>query len=288
MFTAKPSSSWLDRLRSAKGIPVNNDLDLEQFLNQNPDSNSAQLVPNQEEKTMETTDSSKDHRNEEKWFNTNTMSSVLSELFVMEDSTSQSQKIYKKSSRKQAKPKICIFSSSASVDGNNEGKAEGISAMSPASAENSVAVVKEIGDEKIDEEDKSKLDFSGYSRSDVMIIDTSSVVWKTEKLVLRKGNVWKVREKNSKSRSLSRFRKKRKFNQFDMDSGDEKKRKKKKKLKKKKQKLLLAPLSSIGNKADGDKCGGFPFKVYPENDKQIASEKTQHSLDQVPKKRQVF
>ncbi|TQD94526.1 hypothetical protein C1H46_019771 [Malus baccata] len=48
----------------------------------------------------------------------------------------------------------------------------------------------------------------GYSRSEVTVIDTSCGVWKTDKLVFRRKNVWKVREKKVKGRSSGRHKRK--------------------------------------------------------------------------------
>ncbi|KAJ6760419.1 FANTOM PROTEIN, partial [Salix purpurea] len=66
--------------------------------------------------------------------------------------------------------------------------------------------VDEDDDEEDVEEEKEKgfgvsgdKELKGYSRSEVTVIDTSCQVWKFDKLVFRKKNVWKVRDKKGKS-----------------------------------------------------------------------------------------
>ncbi|KAF9601909.1 hypothetical protein IFM89_023973 [Coptis chinensis] len=242
MWTQKPASNWLDRLRSSKGFPLTNDQNLETFLNQkNPNQNS---TPSSSQKTKPVSDISESPK---QWFST--MSNVLAELFIMEedDSINDSQIVkVRKSCRKQANPKVCVISR------RNEVK---VKEKTPSSS-NSVTIVKG------NEGGESKLDLLGYSRLDLVVIDTSIDVWKTEKLVLRKGDVWKVREKkNSRLRSLSAFKKKkRKFKEGDKESDDEKKKKKKlKKLKKKKKKEMV--LLAVSEKGGGEECGAFAFEV---------------------------
>ncbi|KAF8412052.1 hypothetical protein HHK36_000005 [Tetracentron sinense] len=253
----KSGSNWLDRLRSTKGFPVGNGLDLEHFLNSNPslsissetkvsdtetekynlksisDSAPSDAKPIADRKrTMENTGVQK-NRQKDDWFDI--MSTVLAELFNMGDSSEFHRE--KKSSRKQRNPKICVFSASASVDNSSlDGvvrRVEGVPAMSPPSADNSVTEVERTGGRSkqkkkrasIAVEGKSQADRSAYSRAEVTIIDTSSPLWKFEKLLCRKGNVWKVRDKKWKSKNVSVFKKKRKLSQSDREVGGKRKRK---------------------------------------------------------------
>ncbi|KAL0358830.1 UNVERIFIED_CONTAM: hypothetical protein Sangu_0732400 [Sesamum angustifolium] len=110
--TGKPRSSWLDRLRTAKGFPENGVTDLEMFL-QNPSSSIAERpesVPNTDPICCST-------RDEEKQF-FNIMSDVLNELFNFGDKWGNSTKL-KKSARKQMNPRICVFSNNGSREINN-------------------------------------------------------------------------------------------------------------------------------------------------------------------------
>ncbi|XP_077248400.1 fantom protein isoform X2 [Tasmannia lanceolata] len=250
--TDKSTSNWLDRLRSSKGFPVENSLDLEHFLNPNPNPNpnlpysSDTKTPEEDNRPDSNSDSAQTDENfglnratiseirekKEDWFDV--MSSVLAELFNSGDPR-EFRRIRafddRKSSRKQSNPKICILSASASVDDSAQ-RADGVPAMSPSSADNSVAEVKEL-DDRIKtrkhgiqlvnpEEESSKIDsdLSAFSRAEVTIIDTSSPMWKSEKLIFRKGNVWKIRDKKWNSGNVSSCRKKRKLGQSDRLGGE--------------------------------------------------------------------
>ncbi|OVA04697.1 hypothetical protein BVC80_1719g25 [Macleaya cordata] len=244
LCTGRSGPNWLDRLRSSKGFPVGNGIDLEHFLNANPNPKNDTILEkddrksNDESVAMEekkvgvekkTVTYSKRQNNCEKEDLFDIMNSVLSELFNMgEGDSGKFQEIRdfdkKKSCRKQKNPKLCVFSASASVD-------DDVPAMSPSSADNSVTEEKKLGfgleRKETVEDEKLKGENSGYS--DVMIIDTSAQIWKSEKLVFRKGNVWKVWEKKPKCRKVFGCRKKRKSNQLsDSESVGKKKMKKQK------------------------------------------------------------
>lgn len=117
----------------------------------------------------------------------------------------------KKSSRKQTNPKICLVSSVRREDD--------VPATAPSSGDNSLTEMKDSNGEvktinqgKADcldaEEEKCNQDLSAYSRSEVTVIDTSCPVWKFEKLLFRKMNVWKVRDKKGKPRNVGRKKRK--------------------------------------------------------------------------------
>ncbi|XP_010267380.1 PREDICTED: uncharacterized protein LOC104604644 isoform X2 [Nelumbo nucifera] len=262
--SGKSAPNWLDRLRSSKGFPVADGLDLEHFLNPNPNQTTLSSETNASYATQEigyskphpestsldekpVADRKKsmagpgDRKNQgkEDWFGI--MGNVLAELFNMGDS-GEFQKIRgfdeKRSCRKQPNPKICVFSASASVNDSFLAAAprlESVPSMSPPSGDNSVTEMKETVNSlkpkkqgKVvsiaHDEDKLQTDLSTYSRVEVTIIDTSCPVWKSEKLLFRKGSVWKVRDKKWKSRNASSFRKKRKANHSDKEAGGGKKK----------------------------------------------------------------
>ncbi|KAJ4956763.1 hypothetical protein NE237_013546 [Protea cynaroides] len=307
----KSESSWLDRLRSSKGFPAGSDLDLEQFLNHNSDhalssdahvsdvireNNSYGPNPNSESAPLDTksvAERSKNavysgfrkHRKKEGLFNV--MSNVLADLFNMGDRCGIERirgYVEKKSSRKQPNPKICSLSASASVDdGRLAGvrKADGIPATWPPSTDNSVTEVTQNGDRLkpakrgksaslTTVEDKSQTDLSS-SCVEVTIIDTSSSVWKSGKLIFRKGNVWKVREKKWISGNLNACRRKRKASVSDDIAGGKKKRK-----------LSQSPLNT-------SKEAGREELAYPSNDngKELCKE-TPDTGSRVPKKRSLL
>ncbi|KAI8565142.1 hypothetical protein RHMOL_Rhmol03G0237700 [Rhododendron molle] len=219
--TGKSGSKWLDRLRSSKGFPAaHNDLDLDQFLsNSNPPDpdigpESERPVPNRNQTTPEA------HREngEREWLGL--MSNVLSELFNMGEKTDDLTR-GKKCSRKQPNPRVCAVSTSSNVE------------TVPSSGENSCADVKERSErlraareENVDfEEDEDCYgDLSGFSRTEVTVIDSSCASWKNEKLLFRRKNMWRVREK--KSRSVRVGAKKRKGRPLEEESGGGEKKQK--------------------------------------------------------------
>ncbi|KAJ7965249.1 Fantom protein [Quillaja saponaria] len=216
----KSSSKWLDRLRSNKGIPTGDNLDLDYFLkNQsNPlaasnsvhsTSESTQLdqkrVSN-ENQPLEISSSSGDKQ----WVGV--MGNVLCELFNMCDDQSKSSNFSRtKCPRKQGNPKFCVISTSKNNIEDKSGdfarKDENVQATN--SLNNDMMEMKEATVECEDVEDeKGDKELLGYSRSEVTVIDTSCPIWKFEKLVFRKKNVWKVREKKGKSKFFGKKKRK--------------------------------------------------------------------------------
>lgn len=101
----------------------------------------------------------------------------------------------KKSSRKQSNPRICVVSTNVET--------------MPSSGENSFADLRPTSErlrvtreENVDvEEDENCYgDMSGFSRTEVTVIDSSCLEWKCEKLLFRRKNVWRVREKKGRIR----------------------------------------------------------------------------------------
>lgn len=192
MLCRKSSSSWLDRLRTAKGFPDDSVTDLEKFL-QNPNSPTPE-IPDPKPNSVSICDAT---QNEDKQL-FNIMSNVLNELFNFGDKCSNSTK-FKKSARKQTNPRICSFSNNGGHDNNNA--APGKAALLRSGDSNSgVEGVKELDKWETEGEGVARDgNLVGFSRTEVTVIDTSYESWKFEKLLYRKKNVWKVRDKKGKS-----------------------------------------------------------------------------------------
>ncbi|GAV73255.1 hypothetical protein CFOL_v3_16741 [Cephalotus follicularis] len=190
--TAKSGSSWLDRLRSSKGFPAADNLHIDHFLKERQSSNS------ECKRRPPTQNGVKD---EEEWVGV--MTNVLSELFIMGGSDNVSGK---KSLRKQPNPKFCVIST-PHVVGDHQGKSvrkdenaqDQVEVLPNWDSNSNGAETNDVGELKEKEKEKEKEVLFGYSRSEVTVIDTSSSVWKLDKLVIRRKNVWKVRDKRGKS-----------------------------------------------------------------------------------------
>lgn len=228
ILTGKSGSNWLDRLRSNKGFPVGDDLELDHFLenkDSNPKSkpNSSESIQNRKGVTEEICG---ENENGE-WFGF--MNNVLSDLFIMGESNhNRSCKFSrKKISRKQTNPKFCLVSRMTSSNIEEEQSSGGcVGKDENAQIENELK--EEVhGQENVNNmaemEDGEREELLGYSRNEVTVIDTSCTEWKFEKLVYRKRNVWKVREKKGKSRMIGLGRKKRKANGADANVDAKKK-----------------------------------------------------------------
>ncbi|CAI9086983.1 OLC1v1020931C1 [Oldenlandia corymbosa var. corymbosa] len=236
--SGKSTSGWLSRLRSSKGFPPDTDLNLDQFLTKHHKHKDAQddlfsvssnaAVPSQPEP-------SSSRRNpaagmpipsQNQHAMCNIVSNVLAELFVMEGSDAVPKL---KCSRKQPNPRFCGSLNSPAFSCINNNDAAALStdhpaakihsaSASPVSNEGLVKFVENLnsGEEDYeDEEAKGKgksFNLSGFSRTEVTVIDTSVASWKFEKMLFRKKNVWKVRDKKgSKTANLTK-KKKRKMN----------------------------------------------------------------------------
>ncbi|KAK9082717.1 hypothetical protein Scep_029188 [Stephania cephalantha] len=263
--TTKSTTNWLDRLRSSKGFPPqNDDVDLEDFLNRNPNSDPHSIPQKTDQNQV--TDRPKQHDPDENrtkrddWFDI--MSSALAELFVMGggggggggDSRRFGGRETRSSRKRRQNPKLCAIptSATASVDDLSLNGGGGAAALSPSSADNSVAGAKTKkmknvgGDRDRFEAALAEAEEDRYSRVDVTVIDTSAPVWRSEKIIFRKGSVWKVRDKNSKCRKISSLRKKkRKASQFDEEVVGGKNEKKRRKKKKKKKQKVYSPSHSL-------------------------------------------
>ncbi|KAJ8760792.1 hypothetical protein K2173_021830 [Erythroxylum novogranatense] len=240
----KSGKTWLDRLRSGKGFTEadNLDLDLDHFLhNRNEDDNANPVLSHSNSKSddsrltclRQATEEICSESRDKEWFNI--ITSALSGLFNMGHPNQNPDFTTKKAPRKQPNPKLCVRSIPATekIEPNCSRKDENVPATTASSlnSHNNSNVgtkeekstigsvdcegdydVPEAAEEEEEDERKEKFngdkELKGYSRSEVTVIDTSCEVWKFDKLVFRKKNVWKVRDK--RVRSLVGSNKKRK------------------------------------------------------------------------------
>uniref|UniRef100_A0A5B7ARX6 Uncharacterized protein n=1 Tax=Davidia involucrata TaxID=16924 RepID=A0A5B7ARX6_DAVIN len=305
--TAKSGSNWLDRLRSSKGFPAGNDLDLEHFLSHcnhnhsnSSDTDASNSITNNIDPKSNSNPTESDGRpvlnrnqtteipnqnGESEWFGI--MNNVLSELFNMGDSNDFPRINGKKSYRKQPNPKICVLSTSTNVNemrSDDVRREEGVSATLPSSGDNSCMEREQTSDQMtkqenvdvgsmdVEEEGKSHSDLSAFSRTEVTVIDTSCPSWKFEKLLFRRKNVWKVRDNKCKSKNTGR--KKRKASPLDENVDGEKKPK---------HSIMLC---SSAKEANGEECMLSSFEGHRLGDKKEETcKETPDILSQIPKKR---
>lgn len=206
----KGGSNWLNRLRSNKGFPIADNLDLDHFLsNQNSDSDhpNRNLNPNNSHRRE-----SSDNGNPTSY---GIITGILSDLFNMTPDSPNSDYPTRKFPRKQSNPKICSIPSFDNADdknpcsvhkehnilssnSDNSSKGGGNEAHNAANARQADVV----------EEEKAEKELVGYSKTEVTVIDTSCDVWKSDKLIFRRKNVWKVKDKMGKLRSYGRKKRK--------------------------------------------------------------------------------
>ncbi|BBG98434.1 hypothetical protein Prudu_007839 [Prunus dulcis] len=224
----KSGSNWLDRLRSNKGLPTGDNLDLDHFLSRNTNSSSEFPTPNVSSSTESTRPGS------DRVVNQSTTSCPnrdnQGEAFI---------------GLKQANPRVCVTStansdSNAATANATEEKSsdwgrndENVldKAACLDSQNGSLMKNKDLGNvggeegeevEEEEEEEKEELrELKGYSISEVTVIDTSCGVWKTEKVVFRRKNVWKVREKKAKVRKFGRRKRKVVDEEVGVEGGDD-------------------------------------------------------------------
>ncbi|KAL1225628.1 hypothetical protein V5N11_008126 [Cardamine amara subsp. amara] len=227
----KPAAStWLDRLRLNRGLSTTDDddasgnpLTLDDFLHRNhhteitgdlATTSASDSPPTPSDPELVESPLEEPPGNGE-WYGV--MSDVLSELFNFGGS-SQSSTISgkKKLPRKQSNPKHCSVETPNNVLPLLNQKSDETNclpnvrefAMSSRSSYNkkpAAAPRRDVaeGDGVDEEEEKGEKDLVGFSRSEVTVIDTSFKIWKSEKLVFRRRNVWKVRDKKGNSRVVS-------------------------------------------------------------------------------------
>ncbi|XVF10178.1 hypothetical protein REPUB_Repub07fG0160300 [Reevesia pubescens] len=238
--TGKSGSNWLDRLRSSKGFPIGDNLELDHFLanpnpsdspityaSNSPNSNSESIHSNDKQLQIrkppspEVISSEPAAAGDREWFGI--MSNVLSELFNMGEQAQSSRFSRKKTSRKQTNPRICIVKThnvnsskeQEKSSSNNVRKDQNFPASTTSlnPREETKSESKEEGqnsnlEEEEEEKEKGEKELLGYSRSEVTVIDTSCEVWKADKLIFRRKNIWKVKDKKGKSRTFGRKKRK--------------------------------------------------------------------------------
>ncbi|XP_059304452.1 uncharacterized protein LOC132056328 [Lycium ferocissimum] len=216
--THKSTSNWLDRLRSSKGFSFADNTNLEQFLTNASHSHSpnaqTQLTDHNNNNNNNTgSESSSDPirpvnepgNSGDKEELCNVVTNVLSELFCMGESTKLPKLNVKKGSRKQTNPRFC-----ASSEINNAEVVEVVRRKEEI-RDSQVKVLEKSDSLNLgEEEEKSNANLMGFSKTEVTVIDTSCAPWKFEKLLFRKKNVWRVRDKKSKSTTNLGKKKKRK------------------------------------------------------------------------------
>ncbi|KAL3521713.1 hypothetical protein ACH5RR_019862 [Cinchona calisaya] len=242
----RSTSNWLEKLRSSKGFSSSStDLDLEQFLTHN--NNNINIMPISPPTNLERSDSNPTKTEEgiiienprpEKQLFSCILSNVLAELFIMGGKIGPKKK---KCSRKQTHPSLCLpldppsdFSTTTTNCGNALPLLSKKDGASPMSDDNSgFGLGKELGGdhhqlklvenlnfaEEEEEKDKGFGNLSGFSRTEVTVIDTSFASWKFEKMLFRKKNVWKVRDKKG-GKMMSSWKKKNKRKASIVDSGN--------------------------------------------------------------------
>ncbi|XP_057737266.1 uncharacterized protein LOC130954533 [Arachis stenosperma] len=202
--TAKSGSTWLDRLRSSKGIPTGDGLDLDSFL-----LTAAHHSPRSLQARSDTIPARA--RPTEAHHEPPSMTAVLAELFNMGATLTRTLPS-KKCPRKQTHPKFFLANSSPTTTAaatTTTAAATAIRATNSLRANvtaEEVAVIEEEALDRGDDEDNELM--KGFTKSEVTMIDTSFPGWKVDKLVFRKNNIWKVRERKHKSKFFTKKKKK--------------------------------------------------------------------------------
>ncbi|XP_023770742.3 uncharacterized protein LOC111919389 [Lactuca sativa] len=244
MLSSK-SSKWLNRLRSSRGFPDSDNINLEHFLSNSldkidPQTSTDPLLPDKRPRLDKRDDSGAIQGRE-------VMNNVLSELFQMGEFQDLSRIKRKKRCRKQQCPRICIVSTNSNVQNVPVGK-DRVSSPPPSPSPfpwtlSNRRTAKEVNRElkvsgHVEEEEKGHWDLTAYSQTEVTVIDTSVPSWKFENMLYRRKNVWKVGDKKGKGLMTSdRKKRKERLN----ENGDVEKKKLK----------LCSSLSKSGNAEQG-------------------------------------
>ncbi|KAK2995907.1 hypothetical protein RJ640_028315, partial [Escallonia rubra] len=273
--SGKSGSKWLDRLRSSKGFPSASDADLEQFISNSLDTEStgpkqpgiSSVQPGTKQEACPENVGEKDCFI--------MMTNVLSELFHMGNSDNLPRINGKKSHRKQPNPRICVCKHDDGVSAalpSSDGDTSRVE-IKEADIQENLTEGEDAGLMDGEDQDRCHGDLSAFSRTEVTVIDTSCPSWKFEKLLFRRKNVWKVRDKKCKAASAGR--KKRKEGLLGENAGGGKK-----------PKVFIGQCGSSKDASEGEGIGQSS-EGYDQNDKmEGACRETADILGQVPKKRQ--
>ncbi|CAK9158242.1 unnamed protein product [Ilex paraguariensis] len=311
--TGKCGSKWLDRLRSSKGFPADDDLDLGQFLNHhNPnvsnssdteaaDSNTNNIGPKlnlnsssqldklpvlDRSRTPETS-----NRNESKEL-VSVLNNVLAELFVMGDVDNFPRINRKKSFRKQPNPRICVASTSTNTDENtcqdDFRREEDNSPTLPSSGDNSRVEINGATDhmKSTEEEEEEEEEYGNVGEEEEKCHADLSKFSKTEVTVIDTScPSWKFEKllfrnrnvwkvRDKKSKAINLGKKKRKANVLD-DCAEEKK-----------AKVSVGQCSSSMEGNYGEEGPMPPNEVHHQSDEvEEGCKETVAILPQVPTKR---
>ncbi|VFQ99259.1 unnamed protein product [Cuscuta campestris] len=209
-------TKWPDRLRSSKGFPSGDLVNFEEMHHHTfstLDSATINLTSPRSEgirseccsfgaesEKEQVLEGSVDGEGKELF---NAFSHVLAELFNMGEPSNYV--VHKKVSRKQSNPRL--FAASTSSECNNV-SGPGDEQRAEIKTVNSKLKQLEPGQNLVPSEEEVNINSTamGFSRSEVTVIDTSCTPWKFDKLLLRQKNVWKVRDKGTKTTYLGKKR----------------------------------------------------------------------------------
>nr|XP_043613315.1 uncharacterized protein LOC122585262 isoform X1 [Erigeron canadensis] len=265
--TVKPPSTWLQRLYTSKGFQ-----DSDHFLSNKIDPPTHHTIPTKNIPQKHTNNNNNENQN-----GSDLINNILSELFCMGDYENPTRIIKKKITRKQHCPRFYVVPKNpdtfekvnVSVP-QNPGVVRKVKVSVPQipdafgkvkvpvpltlTGEKKVRVKvkvkrREVVEEEEEEEEEGEdWDASGYSQTEVTVIDTSVSDWKFDRVLYRKKktNVWKVgdtkgkgvlrncgfgnKRKRDDNENVNDVYKKKKKLKFREENDVEKKIKKKKKL----------------------------------------------------------
>ncbi|KAL9237462.1 hypothetical protein vseg_012006 [Gypsophila vaccaria] len=212
--TSKSGSNWLDRLRSSRGFPTGDEPNLDRFLASSSSCSSGSSTRSESTQLPRRVNSVGPQNAD--------VAAVLSRLFNMGEistTTTATATIAaaskKKNCRKQSNPRFFNSANLANNSNNNNNN------------NNSKELCSSSGDNVVDEEildiEEDTMNTKEYTRSEVTVIDTSLKEWKVDKLVYRRKDEWKIKDKKMK-KSVKVNSKKRKLLANEDDDDDEVKR----------------------------------------------------------------
>ncbi|CAA2981372.1 Hypothetical predicted protein [Olea europaea subsp. europaea] len=215
----KSGPNWLERLRSSRGFPSGDASNLENFLNNptSPDLKQPDPIPDHNpDPNPSQNDQGFDRIQKEDNQLFDVMTNVLFDLFNYGDSNNGNFAKIKKPCRKQSNPRIYIPSNNdinenINVHSEKESRSDNDNSQVAGVKESSENLVLRRNEE---EGDTSKGNLSGFSLTEVTVIDTSYKSWKFEKLLYRKKNVWKVRDKKGSSVNVGNKKKRKQSASF--------------------------------------------------------------------------
>ncbi|KAF5795485.1 hypothetical protein HanXRQr2_Chr08g0340201 [Helianthus annuus] len=234
MICTAKSSNWLDRLRSSRGFPDSDHIDLEHFLSTSTDKTDSSVIKFTCKKPLIDENFVAEKRDDDNKSvqKRDLINNVLSELFYMGECEEQSRIKMEKScrNRKQLCPRVHVVLANSDVRNDTAARKDRVS-LSSGRKVKEVSQVKEcvgVGEGEGEEKGGRDCDLSAYSQTEVTVIDTSVPCWKFEKVLYRSKNVWKVGDR--KGKGLMNGDKKRK-ERVSESGGDVPKKKLKKKMK---------------------------------------------------------